>query len=146
MFDFGPRDSADARDDGRDGIYEEYCRREGYEVLERFKEEGESAKTTDRTELQNLLKYCRTQELTLTQIDRHSVEVEKIDVAGILAFAERVFTEGVGLVGAGVAESARASSAAVFPRGHRVRRKTVCSNRGNRQRVQILDYRGRLAK
>lgn len=30
---------------------EEYCRREGYEVLERFKEEGESAKTTDRTEL-----------------------------------------------------------------------------------------------
>ena len=39
---------------------EEYCRREGYEVLERFKEEGESAKTTDRTELQKLLKYCRT--------------------------------------------------------------------------------------
>jgi site-specific DNA recombinase len=39
---------------------EEYCRREGLEVLDRFKEEGESAKTTDRTELQNLLKYCRT--------------------------------------------------------------------------------------
>ena len=39
---------------------EEYCRREGYEVLERFKEEGESAKTTDLTELQNLLKYCRS--------------------------------------------------------------------------------------
>ena len=39
---------------------EEYCRREGFDVLERFKEEGESAKTTDRTELQNLLKYCRT--------------------------------------------------------------------------------------
>jgi len=34
---------------------EEYCKREGYEVLERFREEGESAKTTDRTELQNLL-------------------------------------------------------------------------------------------
>jgi site-specific DNA recombinase len=39
---------------------EEYCKRQGYEVLERFKEEGESAKTTDRTELQKLLKYCRT--------------------------------------------------------------------------------------
>src|SRR5881296_3012790 len=38
---------------------EQYCRREGYELLERFKEEGESAKTTDRTELQKLLKYCR---------------------------------------------------------------------------------------
>jgi DNA invertase Pin-like site-specific DNA recombinase len=39
---------------------EEYCQRQGCQVLERFKEEGESAKTADRTELQNLLKYCRT--------------------------------------------------------------------------------------
>ena len=39
---------------------EEYCRREGFEILERFKEEGESAKTADRTELQRLLKFCRT--------------------------------------------------------------------------------------
>jgi len=39
---------------------EEYCKREGVEVLERFKEEGESAKTIDRTELQKLLKYYRT--------------------------------------------------------------------------------------
>jgi len=38
---------------------EEYCRRQAYEILERFREEGESAKTTDRTELQKLLKYCR---------------------------------------------------------------------------------------
>ena len=39
---------------------EEYCRRQGYDVLERFHEEGESAKTTDRSQLQALLKYCRT--------------------------------------------------------------------------------------
>ena len=39
---------------------EEYCRRQGYEVLARFHEEGESAKTTDRSQLQHLLKYCRT--------------------------------------------------------------------------------------
>jgi site-specific DNA recombinase len=39
---------------------EEYCRRLGYEILERFHEEGESAKTTDRSQLQALLKYCRT--------------------------------------------------------------------------------------
>jgi DNA invertase Pin-like site-specific DNA recombinase len=39
---------------------EEYCRRQGYEVVERFHEEGESAKTTDRSQLQALLKYCRT--------------------------------------------------------------------------------------
>ena len=40
---------------------EEYCRREGYEILERFREEGESAKTADRTELQRLLDFCRAQ-------------------------------------------------------------------------------------
>ena len=39
---------------------QEYCRREGLEVLARFKEEGESAKTADRTELQRLLTFCRT--------------------------------------------------------------------------------------
>jgi DNA invertase Pin-like site-specific DNA recombinase len=39
---------------------EEYCRRQGYEIIERFHEEGESAKTTDRSQLQALLKYCRT--------------------------------------------------------------------------------------
>jgi site-specific DNA recombinase len=38
---------------------EEYCDRQGFQVLARFKEEGESAKTTDRTELQRLLKYCQ---------------------------------------------------------------------------------------
>ena len=40
-------------------VCEEYCRREGFEILERFKEEGESAKTTDRSELQRMLAYCR---------------------------------------------------------------------------------------
>jgi site-specific DNA recombinase len=39
---------------------EEYCERQGFKVLERFREEGESAKTADRTELQKLLHYCRT--------------------------------------------------------------------------------------
>jgi len=38
---------------------EEYCRRQGYDVLARFHEEGESAKTTDRSQLQKLLTFCR---------------------------------------------------------------------------------------
>src|SRR5688572_31790939 len=38
---------------------EEYCRRQGYEVVERFHEEGESAKTTDHSQLQKLLTFCR---------------------------------------------------------------------------------------
>jgi site-specific DNA recombinase len=40
---------------------EDYCKRQGFHILERFKEQGESAKTADRTELQRLLEYCRTQ-------------------------------------------------------------------------------------
>jgi DNA invertase Pin-like site-specific DNA recombinase len=39
---------------------EEYCRRHGFEILQRIHEQGESAKTTERSELQTLLKYCRT--------------------------------------------------------------------------------------
>jgi hypothetical protein len=34
---------------------EEYCDRQGLDVIVRFREEGESAKTADRTELQQLL-------------------------------------------------------------------------------------------
>ena len=39
---------------------EEYCARQSFEVVARFREEGESAKTADRTELQKLLNFCRT--------------------------------------------------------------------------------------
>src|SRR5829696_4798077 len=58
---------------------EDYCRRQGYEILERFHEDGESAKTTDRSQLQALLKYCRT----------HKGKVHFV-IVYILAFAERI--------------------------------------------------------
>jgi len=38
---------------------ESYCRREGWEVARVFVEQGESAKTADRTELKRLLAFCR---------------------------------------------------------------------------------------
>jgi len=38
---------------------EEYCERQGFHVLAQFREESESAKTADRTELQKLLQFCR---------------------------------------------------------------------------------------
>src|SRR6266851_8982833 len=60
---------------------EEYCRREGYEVLERFTEQGESAKTTDRTELQLLLNYCRT----------HKGQVHFVVVYNITRFAREKY-------------------------------------------------------
>jgi site-specific DNA recombinase len=53
----------------------EYCRRLGYAVALEFMEEGESAKTADRTELQRLLAYCRehkgqVQALVVYQVSR----------------------------------------------------------------------------
>lgn len=36
----------------------EYCNKNGYEIVRSFVEQGESAKTADRTELQKLLAYC----------------------------------------------------------------------------------------
>ena len=61
---------------------EEYCRRQGYEVIERFHEEGESAKTTDRSELQRMLTYCRQNKgsvhfvvvFNLTRFARHKYD------------------------------------------------------------------------
>jgi DNA invertase Pin-like site-specific DNA recombinase len=60
---------------------EEYCRRQGYEILERFHEEGESAKTTDRSQLQALLKYCRA----------HKGEVHFVVVYNLTRFAREKY-------------------------------------------------------
>ena len=54
-------EGADGESESADAIarLREYYRRQGYEILDRFHEEGESAKSTDRSQLQNLLTYCR---------------------------------------------------------------------------------------
>ena len=86
------------------------------------------------------------QELTLTQIDRHSVELDKFDVEGILAFAERVLPRASDLWGSGLADSEGAAAATVLSRRDCIRRKTICSNRRNHARVQLLNVRRRLRK
>ena len=37
---------------------EEHCKNNGWRVLQIFREEGESAKTADRTQLQPMLRFC----------------------------------------------------------------------------------------
>src|SRR5579862_5811628 len=51
----------------------EYCERNGYKVARIFVEEGESAKTANRTQFKALLDYCRTQK------DISAVVVHKLD-------------------------------------------------------------------
>jgi DNA invertase Pin-like site-specific DNA recombinase len=60
---------------------EEYCQRQGFEVLARFREEGESAKTVDRTELQKLPQFCRT----------HKARVQFVVVFNLTRFAREKY-------------------------------------------------------
>ncbi len=57
--------------------------------LDRLDEAYLYAETIDLTSYERQRDRLR-QELTLTQIDKHSIDLEKLDVEGILAFAERV--------------------------------------------------------
>ncbi len=57
-----------------------YCDREGIEVVRVFLEEGESAKTADRTQLRELLAYCRSSPVDLVLVwkfDRFARDLEQ---------------------------------------------------------------------
>jgi hypothetical protein len=125
---------------GREATDTEHRAKAVQQKLDRLDEAFLFAQSIDITTYEPQRDRLR-QELTLTDIDRPLRPSRENRRGGHPGLRRTRFTEGVGLVGAGVVESATASSAAVFPRRHRVRRKTVCSNCGNRQRVQILDRR-----
>ena len=57
--------------------------------LDRLDEAYLYAETIDLTSYERQRDKLR-QQLTLTQIDKHSADLEKFDVEGLLAFAERV--------------------------------------------------------
>ena len=60
---------------------EEYCRREGYEILERFREEGESAKTADRTSAAaapQVLPHAQGQGPLRRRLQPHAVRAGKV--------------------------------------------------------------------
>jgi hypothetical protein len=78
------------------------------------------------------------EELTLARIDRHSGQLEELDVEGILAFAERVLRAPPRTLGAGVTRPTRAVPTTVLSRRNRVRRKSLCWNRRNRTGFQLL--------
>jgi hypothetical protein len=71
------------------------------------------------------------EELTLARIDRHSGQLDELDVDGILAFAERALPRAADRLGAGVTRSAAAAATTVLSRRNCVRRKRLCWNRCN---------------
>ena len=60
----------------------DYCQRNGYGVNKVFVEQGESAKTADRTELKNLLAYCR----------QNKGRIEVVVVYAVSRFAREKFS------------------------------------------------------
>lgn len=74
---------------------EEYCARHGFTVVERFIEQGESAKSADRTELQKLLTLCRKRKEQIAFVVVHNLTRfarEKHD-----HFALRALLHGLGI-------------------------------------------------
>jgi hypothetical protein len=74
---------------GRDAAEAERNAKTIQQKLDRLDEAFIYAKAIDLDTYERQRDRLR-QELTLTQIDRHSVELDQFDVEGILAFAERV--------------------------------------------------------
>jgi DNA invertase Pin-like site-specific DNA recombinase len=52
----------------------EYALKNDYEIIETFIEQGESAKTTDRTELQRLLDYCRNKKNKVNAVIAYKID------------------------------------------------------------------------
>lgn len=55
-------------------ICNEYALKNGYEVIETFIEHGESAKTTDRTQLQRLLTYCSAKRSGISAVITYKID------------------------------------------------------------------------
>ena len=78
------------------------------------------------------------EELALARIDRHSGQLEELDVEGILAFAERVLPRAADLWVQASLEQRQRFQQLFFPRRNRVRRKRLCWNPRNRSGLQLL--------
>jgi site-specific DNA recombinase len=55
-------------------ICRDYALKNGYEIVETFVEQGESAKTTDRTELKNMLAYCAQKKNRINAVIAYKID------------------------------------------------------------------------
>ena len=78
------------------------------------------------------------EELTLARMDRHSGQLDELDVEGILAFAERVLPRAADLWVQASLEQRQRFQQLFFSSWNRVRRKRLCSNRRNCTGLQLL--------
>ena len=80
--------------DSQEKVCREFSKRSGHDVLQVFREEGESAKTTDRTELQKMLRFCEKNKkqigrVVIYKVDRMSRVVS--DYLALKIFLNKLF-------------------------------------------------------
>lgn len=83
-------------------VQEEMCRnfseRAGHKVLEVFKEEGESAKTTNRTQLQEMMRFCEKNRKQIGRIVFYSVSRMSRDVSDYQILRKLFEKRGISIV------------------------------------------------
>lgn len=83
--------------DSQETVCREYCARQGYEVAAVFREEGQSAKTADRPELQRLIRCCLEHKGEIDLVLVHSVSRFSRSTEDYLSIKNMLRELGVGL-------------------------------------------------
>lgn len=77
-----------------------YCEKHTLPVIKVFREEGESAKTTDRTELQKLLKFCKENKNIVSHVVVYKFDRIARNASDHLAIRALLAKDGITLVSA----------------------------------------------
>jgi DNA invertase Pin-like site-specific DNA recombinase len=81
----------------QDAACRAYCRSQDWPVLRVFREEGESAKTADRTQLNALLDFCRVNKARIAAVVVHSLSRWSRDTRDHYALTGLLRTWGIAL-------------------------------------------------
>ena len=85
--------------DTQERVCREYCLRESIEVATVFREEGESAKTANRTQLQLMLKACtNARKQGITHVIIYKIDRLSRDVSDYLAILAALAKNGITLI------------------------------------------------
>ncbi len=86
--------------DSQEKVCRDFSQRSEHEVLIVFREEGESAKTADRTELQKMLRFCEVNKRQIDRVVVYKVDRFSRDTADYLALRACLNKLGIKLVSA----------------------------------------------
>ena len=86
--------------DSQEKVCREYSKRSEHEVLDIFREEGESAKTADRTALQKMLRFCDVNKRKIDRVIVYKVDRFSRAVADYLALKAQLNKMNITLVSA----------------------------------------------